>query len=742
MRSSPRAKKMAAFVEMEAAHSGNETSEGHDDEDGGTSMADFIDDASVDEEPPHPMDEAASQSAAAIDEAGPSRAREDSEAPSRSRAESPGPVPEGLAPEFRKRMGDCNDRVDFLFELPTKTDNEIIALLDMVNTHLVECSYTDLIADLFGMASRGPGDIEAALLTNSWTRLVTGIPLELHASIVACNTSAMSRLHGLLGQVEERMFVNYRDMLNHAISRVFCLREVLCTLLESRMDTKQLSCIPSSVIRLSSGNLDVNDFQRLLILITNVWTFEGLRRGQEGDESVYKQNVDSAGNNTHYWKKVSTILQWVSDTTSIGTSAAAWRLVTKNGGLKKAVVDYIKEASAKEFPLIPRDRHLFSFRNGVLSTEQDRFFGWAEEELTEEMGSCRYFDDIDVDEDLFEEGRYKGDFMTGEWFDIETEAVDKILNDQGYTEAIKRPFWALALGRMLYALKEMDRFEVMVFLKGIGGSGKSTLVRIIELIFKEDAGVISNNIEALFGLSQHKDKYAIYSYELNEKFNLSQADWLSLVSGEKMSLAQKHKDAVTRPWTSPFLAAGNKMFCTGDNANQILRRLLIFPFDNKPVGGQDTLLERRIERNIANIIIKANRAYRSFVEYVGARCVHDCLPEWFSQQRRKAQEASNPLITFLLHVSWVETGPEKYCPWEEFQRRFNEWNRQRDPRSRVVFEEDFYKHIFTDFGIRVVFERVRKRYPADSGPTVRSFYVYGVDFDSNRVEFPGMTHNG
>eukprot|EP00899_Mesostigma_viride_P005684 jgi/Mesvir1/15116/Mv14756-RA.1 len=398
------------------------------------------------------MEDSQSQSAHG---AGPSRAHGEPSGPSSShsfpvRAASPGAIPDGLGAEFRRRLGDSNDRVNFLFELPSKSDNEIVALLDMVSTHVVECSYTDLLADLFGLAVRGPGDIEASLLTNSWTRLVTAVPIDLHGSVIDCNTSAMTRLHGLLGQVEERMLVNYRDTLNTAISRVFSIREVLCTLLESRMDARQMASIPNSVIRLTSGNLDVNDFQRLLILITNLWKLEGLRRGPEGDENVYKQHVDANGNKTHYWKKVSTILQWISDSTDMEASVAAWRLVTRNGGVKKTVVDYIKEASAREFPIIPRDRHLFSFRNGVLSTDKDRFFEWSSDDLVEEIGSCRYFDDIDMDESLFEEGKYRGDFMTGDWFDIPTEAVDKILNDQGYTEAIKRPFWALALGRMLY----------------------------------------------------------------------------------------------------------------------------------------------------------------------------------------------------------------------------------------------------------------------------------------------------
>eukprot|EP00899_Mesostigma_viride_P018443 jgi/Mesvir1/265/Mv13603-RA.1 len=103
------------------------------------------------------------------------------------------------------------------------------------------------------------------------------------------------------------------------------------------MDARQMASIPNSVIRLTSGNLDVNDFQRLLILITNLWKLEGLRRGPEGDENVYKQHVDANGNKTHYWKKVSTILQWISDSTDMEASVAAWRLVTRNGGVKKTV---------------------------------------------------------------------------------------------------------------------------------------------------------------------------------------------------------------------------------------------------------------------------------------------------------------------------------------------------------------------------------------------------------------------
>lgn len=628
---------------------------------------------------------------------------------------------------FRISFGSADDASVFPDECAGMSDVALAGYIHLLKAAVLDAPVADVMCELFALRPDQQGSA-AERHAACWERLDIEEDVEaLYAFVEKRTVCAVGKVFTLVAEVEERKGHGvevYIDTLFSAFARIFSLREAVCTVLESRIPKKVRDNLPRLTMRLSAGGGELTEYQRLALILANKWTTLKLRKGGNGDDGVYARVLTRDGYDTHCWERLMSVEEWITKQTDTG-NPMVWKMSTKDNGTKKRLVEHIVGSSSFDFAVKPKDRHVFSFTNGIYQTQSDSFSPYPAKDIDDDVGSCRYFDKIAMNPDLFEDGEFQGDYESGDWFDIPTEAVTKVLNDQDFSEDIQRAFWALGVGRMLYDLKELEKFEVMVFFKGIGGSGKSTLVRIVDLIYGVDAGVLSNNVEPLFGLSQHKNKYCIYAYELNEKFALEQAEWCSLVSGEMMSLAQKYKDALTQEWKSPYLAAGNRMFCRGDNASQIIRRLILFPFDKKPA--QDTTLDSRIAANVANILVKGNRAYRKLVEFVGSRCIHDCLPGKFAKWRAHAQESSNPLITFLNTVSWVEKGEGFYCPWELFQRRFNEWLRQRDPRTRVVFDEDFYKHVFTENDIQLVLERATKFYPRGTDNKKRCFFLYGVD---------------
>lgn len=57
-------------------------------------------------------------------------------------------------------------------------------------------------------------------------------------------------------------------------------------------------------------------------------------------------------------------------------------------------------------------------------------------------------------------------------------------------------------GRMFYDVNERDTWQVIPFLKGVAGTGKSFIINILLSIFDpKDVGILSNNVEEQFGLA-------------------------------------------------------------------------------------------------------------------------------------------------------------------------------------------------------------------------------------------------
>ncbi len=66
---------------------------------------------------------------------------------------------------------------------------------------------------------------------------------------------------------------------------------------------------------------------------------------------------------------------------------------------------------------------------------------------------------------------------------------------------------------------------VMPFFKGMAGTGKSTIIGIVEKMFdKVDVGTMSNNAEKTFGLSSLADKFVFVAPDVKSDLVLDQAE--------------------------------------------------------------------------------------------------------------------------------------------------------------------------------------------------------------------------
>jgi hypothetical protein len=229
------------------------------------------------------------------------------------------------------------------------------------------------------------------------------------------------------------------------------------------------------------------------------------------------------------------------------------------------------------------------------------------------------------------------------------------------------------LGRLLHELRRFDKWQIMPFLKGKAGTGKSLIALIAMAFFeKHQVGNISSNGETVFGLSAHKDAFMVVCLEVKKNFKLDQAEWQSLVSGEIMTIAEKHKTATQKRWTAPGLFCGNEWASYQDSQGSVQRRLAVLNF-GWPVSSRDKnpQLETQIkEEELAALIIKCNIAYREMADRMGDQDIWKALPEYFEQQKRNLSIETDPLWATIWDLGIFEHTPVGYVSYQDFVKEY------------------------------------------------------------------------
>jgi hypothetical protein len=292
------------------------------------------------------------------------------------------------------------------------------------------------------------------------------------------------------------------------------------------------------------------------------------------------------------------------------------------------------------------------------------------------------------------------------------------------------------MGRMLNELNKFDQWQVILFIKGKGGTGKSCLLQICKAFFAaEDVAVLSSNCERKFGLSAIYDKFMFLCMELKKSMALDPGELQSCVSGEDISVAIKNKVARTVKWSVPGMLAGNE-FATAwaDSQGSIARRIVVSTFrhsinenDSKP-----NLLPNILRTELAAILVKANIAYRDAASRYAADDIWRVLPVYFKQERLSLLRDTEPLFTAIYDTSIFElakTQPNSselhdqwYCLLSEIEDAYrNAWRQLRGNSQPDLFIPDKYGNSFHGAGL--IMKECILEY---MGATKHDRYVFGI----------------
>ena len=473
-------------------------------------------------------------------------------------------------------------------------------------------------------------------------------------------------------------------------------------------------------------------YQCLLLYLLDQFSEEGFTRN---GGNLYKP-VFKNGFNTHAWKVQCSLKEYIYRKTDHKVNYNQWKNATANGASNiNNAEKYFTEFIGPELPALKKDRYLFAFKNGnyisMYNTApegeppvyKDLFVPYGTEHpyITSYSVAAKYHD---KNFDNFDQ------YSDEDWFKIinHCPTFKSILDYQEFTEEIQK-WLCVFIGRMCFNIGDLDNWQVLLYLLGQAGTGKSTIImKIIQRFYdEEDVGVFANNIDAKYGIKPHASKFIVLAPEISENFKMEQTDWQLLVEGGRNTYAEKYKNDETIDWRIHLLMGGNKIMRYKNNSESVSRRTVVANFWKKVVN-TDTEIDKVLLKEIPIILKLCVSGYYNAVRTYGKKGIWNVLPKYFHENKEDMEQTTNSLQNFLKSGK-VVFDRKLYMPMKIFQQAFNEHCRDNN-LPREAFTKDFYNAIFINNNIKIVSQGTHE-YPQNSGITLkRMVFLKGIDIPS------------
>ena len=465
--------------------------------------------------------------------------------------------------------------------------------------------------------------------------------------------------------------------------------------------------------------LSVEDMKPVHILLVFLLGMLYDKRYRRCGDVVMKQ-IFKNGNPTHSWEEKCEIKTIMREMCSKETVFDMWKMLT--AGLFETVEKYLINCQDIEFPDLIIKRRVWSFEDGIYDASDDKFLPYGRY-TDPDLVACKMID-LPFSNVYFKDSLCLPNSPRKTFDDIETPLFDSIFEPQHWDSQMIKWLFAL-IGRLFYRVNESDSWQVVPMLIGAAGTGKSTIVKIIQMMYSpRDVGIISNNIEKKFGLSQIFDKTVFLIPELKKDFALDQAEFQSMITGEELSLPVKNGTPIVGTWVTPGFMCGNELAGWEDKSGSICRRIVLLDFPNKldPEKIDPNLLDKIKRNELPSIIRKASLAYDWATENYGRSDIWTALPERIVAQKKKLMFSTSVLYAFL-QSNDVEIDSSEYTLESAFIVQLRAFAALKFPKVTITFSEEFYGFIFSDFGLSV--ENTFRNWPVGSTNLQKQSYIIG-----------------
>lgn len=357
----------------------------------------------------------------------------------------------------------------------------------------------------------------------------------------------------------------------------------------------------------------------------------------------------------------------------------------------QSIIKHLENVETQEFPTLKPDRCVRSFYNGVIifrgpGDYEFRSF-MTHDHIPTSIVACKFLP-TEFDPSILGYHNY---------MNIPTPYFDSILDHQRWNILVKNQIFT-QLGRTFFDLNSHDNWECIPFFKGVAGSGKSTIGRLMQKFYNmEDVGILSSNMEGQFGLEPIHDKLIYMCLEVTNTFKLNRADFQSMISGEEVSVAAKHKTARIIKWNAPGLFFGNELGPWTDSADSLTRRLMVFELNYRvPPHQKDTQLDKKLEKELPNLLYKMIQSYFTTIEHCANKSIWDIVPKYIQNTQKKIGINTNAIKNFIHMGQSVikntdDTGEDNCMLLWEFNELFKEWL----PTSSFA-NQNYDYHQYTD----------------------------------------------
>ena len=294
------------------------------------------------------------------------------------------------------------------------------------------------------------------------------------------------------------------------------------------------------------------------------------------------------------------------------------------------------------------------------------------------------------------------------WLECNAPEVDHIYECQKFCEHDMFMLYACK-GRLLYKVNELDRAALTLFFQGVGGCGKSTIMKTQMYFWPPHLrGILSSNTQPKFGMSAVAGARTVFCNEVSSELEIVQEEWQASVSGESLTLAVKFKEPlVIEAWTANHFWVGNQFPDKFNNLQcQVSRRMAGVLMEYK-VTPRDASITEFMFRGIGALQRKMVLAYREFFSRMYATLdvmsMVDQLPPAFRSFFYRSMHKTNHVERFLSQSGMVKQDEHGCMLLLDFKKLFDCWRNTEDldHRGTLRWSEALYASPFADRGLRI-----------------------------------------
>lgn len=427
---------------------------------------------------------------------------------------------------------------------------------------------------------------------------------------------------------------------------------------------------------------------------------------------LYAPVITRDGYNTHAYRECMSIQDFVLENAKLEINYEHWKYMTQMKKNTHGVItdlSYILEIlPSQHLPPLVRDRHKFSFSNGILLTRVEKRLADGTRQYTHKFYPYNHTDIAKVDRSFVSANYFNQPYMIFEddmdWYDIPTPVFQYIIDyqfgEKEDSEEIARMMY-MNIGRMLYNRGDLDNWQYMCVFLGIAGTGKSSIIDyVLKRIYPgANRAEIDNTIEEQFGLGalfydsgpqRRREIFMTTASELKQNCRLDLGLVLKMCSGEEITAAMKNSTPVTFEFPTHFIMAANTwVIAWKDDNGNVKRRVQLFK-NTKKIKKKDRRpdLGERLAEELPNIIQKCVRAYLHYVNLYGLhsgnpQSIEMFEPKYFNDTRQELGKIANTLFAYALDSGRITISSRLVLSEEDFMTDYRDYCRSVGKKSEV-----------------------------------------------------------